>query len=244
MNLQEKVFRRLLQEAEGPKKGTIAATIDLSRDEKQITLYQPGDLLRLIKANEQLIRKSSKFSDAYEIFKQALCGAVAVKKIKNWSGPCNNAWEIAFSVGPGYGKEVYGAAYAFVKKHGSGQLTSDRQHVSPLAQDAWSKAYKSARPKHEFDDFEAPVDQKKTPDDPSDDCVLHRDNSGKSLVQLNHSYEALPEDLVRLDDQLKRNDVFKRILEKSVSIPGEYIEKILSFCGKKYFFDHFQPSDD
>lgn len=244
MNLQEKVLRRLLQEAEATKRGTIAATIDPTREEKQITLYYPADLLRIIRSNKQLIQKSSNFADAYVIFKEAICGAVAVKKIKNWSGPCNNSWEIAFSVGPGFGKEVYGAAYAYVKKHGSGQLTSDRQHVSALAQDAWMKAFKSARPRHEFDDLTAPADQKKTPDDPTDDCVLHTDDSGKSLIQLNHSYEVLPEDISRLDDQLKRHDIFKRILEKSVSIPGLYIEKILSFCGKKYFFDHFKPSDD
>jgi hypothetical protein len=112
-------------------------------------------------------------------------------------GECNNALEITNSASKKnskLGPTAYEAALYYVDG-----LTSDRLIVRPSAAKVWSIYSKRADSenieKEPFDDYDS--DQKKTPNDTSDDCALHKDRD-----PLNYSYniESKPSGLQELED--------------------------------------------
>jgi len=99
-------------------------------------------------------------------------------------GTCNGAWYVSMSAGRGYGKMLYGLAYAATP---NGLLMPDRDSVSDDAFKGWTKASRSRRG-ISFDDVNNP----KTPD-PGDDCRLHKkggdgDCGGRNPEVLNSAY--------------------------------------------------------
>jgi len=112
-------------------------------------------------------------------------------------GECNNSFEVTNSASKKdskLGPTAYEAALYYL-----GGLTSDRMVVKPGADKVWSIYSKRANSqeveKEPFDDVDS--EQKRTPDDTSDDCVLHKDKD-----HLNHSYNiaAKPAGLQELED--------------------------------------------
>ena len=112
-------------------------------------------------------------------------------------GECNNALEVINSASKEkskLGPTAYEAAMYYVDG-----LTPDRMIVKPSAAKVWSIYSKRADSenieKEPFDDYDS--DQKKTPDDTSDDCALHKDRD-----PLNYSYniESKPSGLQELED--------------------------------------------
>ena len=112
-------------------------------------------------------------------------------------GLCNNSFEVTNSASKKDSK-LGPAAYEAALYYLDG-LTSDRIVVKPGADKVWSIYSKRADSqeveKEPFDDINS--DQKRTPDDTWDDCILHKDRD-----HLNYSYdiESKPTGLQELED--------------------------------------------
>jgi hypothetical protein len=150
------------------------------------TLYDPALLKKKFSENVKPAEEKYNFfkemSRLEEIFSnETIKGYIVIKDAAKFYGPCNGAWSVAFSAGKGYGRTLYGAAYALSP---SKILMSDRLDVSSSAKTGWKKAYDSGRKKKALDSKKPPH---KTPDDPSDDCILYNE---KGLEFLDYTYEA------------------------------------------------------
>jgi hypothetical protein len=167
MNITEKILNRLLAEAKMPGTEGLAAHVRVGAIFREIFIYDTSKALLML---PKLIKKGASNLDAHRIIR-------GYTSIKQPSEPCNGAWEVKGSAGPGYGKLVYGVAYAASP---TGILMSDRKSVSEPAQAGWKRA-RDQRISKELDDFEEP----KTPD-PSDDCEVYK-APGREF--LNRSYE-------------------------------------------------------
>lgn len=188
MDIAERVLRRLLKESSSADLTGLAALIDTSGDptaiiysHKVVTDNLPGPDL-----------KTKPIWDRTENFymTQVIKGLV---KIQAPPGPCDDAWQTRYTVGPGLGKLVYGLGYALSP---SGKLMASREKgrageakVTASAQGGWAKAFqKKDRIGRRLDDIELPQDRRLTPDDPTDDCVL-QDPKGEDNP-INYSYKA------------------------------------------------------
>lgn len=188
MNITERVFRRLLRESGEPPLDGLAAFVDETGDptaiiylHKAVTDNLPGPNLR----TKPIWEKSDVF-----FMTQVVKGLV---KIQAPPGPCDDAWQARYTVGPGLGKLVYGLGYALSP---SGKLMASREKgasgvamVSPSARGGWEKAFqKKGRIGRRLDDMELPPHMRLTPEDPSDDCVVQDPNSPDNPI--NYSYRA------------------------------------------------------
>ncbi len=101
------------------------------------------------------------------------------------SGECYGAWQVVMAKGEGYGREIYGLAYAMSP---TGRLISDRIYVSDDAIDGWKRAASKRRalPLDDFNHDHKNPDEYHTPD-PEDDCKVYR---SKEKEHLNFAYEA------------------------------------------------------
>ena len=112
-------------------------------------------------------------------------------------GECNNAFEVTNSAskkGSKLGPAAYEAALFYLNG-----LSPDRIVVKPGADKVWSIYNKRTDSqeveKEPFDDIDS--DQKRTPDDTSDDCVLHK---GKEYLNYSYDIEPKPPGLQELED--------------------------------------------
>jgi len=133
--------------------------------------------------------------DGYAII-DVVAGVRFAKPDSN-KGECNNALEVTYSASKEnskLGPTAYEAAMYYVDG-----LTPDRVSVSHAAAKVWKiynkRADSQGVEKEPFDDYNS--DQKKTPDDTSDDCALHNNR-----YPLNYSYdiESKPSGLQELED--------------------------------------------
>jgi hypothetical protein len=112
-------------------------------------------------------------------------------------GECNNSFEVTNSASKKdskLGPAAYEAALFYLDG-----LSPDRMVVKPGADKVWSIYNKRADSKEvekkPFDDIDS--DQKRTPDDTSDDCVLHK---GKDHLNYSYDIQSKPSGLKELED--------------------------------------------
>ena len=163
------------------------------------------DAKKILDAIENLKEKNPESLEPYNVMytlegyqKIEVLAGVVFSKSDSTKGECNNAFQVTNSASKEdskLGPTAYEAALYYLDG-----LAPDRFVVKPGADKVWSIYSKRADSgdvtKDPFDDIDA-GDEKKTPDDTSDDCILHK---GKD--HLNHSYdiEAKPSGLQELEN--------------------------------------------
>jgi hypothetical protein len=175
----------LLRESSGGE--SLAAFIDESGSYINITLYDGNALVDVVSSPEFEGINSPSFERV--AMKQVMKGVIKIVAPSKNSGPCYGAWQVVKANGEGYGRELYGLAYAMSP---SGKLISDREQVSDDAIDGWKNAASKRKA--------LPLDNlwhiHKTPesyhtDDPQDDCRTYSQWPGeKDINHLNFAYEA------------------------------------------------------
>lgn len=160
--LTEKILHRLLQESSLVPAHLAAIQTVNAPSRKEAVIYDIDEIEQWL----QIIVQDGGTSYALE----AMRGFISIRKPAH---PCDEAWEVIMSVGPGYGKLVYGLAYAMSP---TGKLISDRASVSDDAQRGWQRAEKE-RISTELDSITPPH---KTPPK-EDDCRLYN-QPGKEFL--------------------------------------------------------------
>ena len=184
MTIYERVMGRLLREGEsafGKVSGLGAIVVDQG-EMRRAYLYDTNMLIDYLRYGDEFVDKpidmeplSTRREAISTAVNRIIKGYIAVRDEEN----CHGASSVAFAVGPGYGKEIYGMGYALSK---NGLLASDRGSVSGAARAAWKKVADSGRKRHKFDDRLKP----KTPPI-EDDCSTFVDAHKEHL---NYAYEA------------------------------------------------------
>ena len=168
----------------------------------------------------------------WDVVESSIIAMIAIRKAK---APCNGAWEVKLSAGPGRGKLVYSMGYYLSP---SGALIADRESLSVDAVEAWSSVLKKSQGKP-LDDIVRP----KTPD-PNDDCVVWQLNQldvadkekPAALDAINRSYEmgtagydfdAMKARLHRLFDLLGMSDNEKEM------------KNMMSTAASNFFSEHY-----
>lgn len=154
----EAVARRLLIESLGDGLA-VAVTRPLS-SRLAAVIYDPGALAPNL---DRILDPATPGTTYKEILaRTAIRGIIRLADTRH---PCNGAWEVTTSAGPGIGKIVYGVGYALAP---NGRIMPDRLSVSDAARDAWETQFHKGRPKWKLDDVDNPA----TPP-PEDDCAVH-----------------------------------------------------------------------
>jgi hypothetical protein len=161
------------------------------------------------------------------------------------AGPCNGAWMVYRSAGPGYGKIVYGVGFALSP---SGRLIPDRLDVSDSAKAGWDKQFTGGRGRLPLDDIDAHRDggtirpHPNHTDDPSDDCMVFKDLSyeddGASYdndQQLNYSYDAVGWEVAELE---KMSQKHQDLMSQLKSGFADYLEGLIVGAGAVFFGKH------
>lgn len=225
----ERIYRRLIAESSAPSIEGLAAYISSF----SATLYNPNRLLADLRAVKGGLASDDILFDACS---RAVVGEITIEEPND---PCLGAWYVGTIAGEGYGKILYGLGYALSPE---GILMPDREAVSHKAYRAWSK--QTARRVGEFDDAALPVDQRRTPNDPSDDCTLHKSNDGdckktnRDPMPLNYAYKAEGwEDKLALDLKRAHNAAMAEL--PKLYINRKTLEGLLLMAGRYYFSDTY-----
>lgn len=188
-DITERVFRRLIRES--------ASTTGLAAIRSKDTGLTKEAIIYDIDAMEQWLQAIVS-EEGRDYALDTIRGMIRIRKPGN---PCDGAWEVSMSAGPGFGKQVYGAAYAMSP---TGKLIPDRMSVSAAARRGWSRA-QTQRKSKELDFLFPPH---LTPEK-DDDCRRHND-PGEEFVD--RSYEAqgweagmLEQLQANHDEMVKRN---------------------------------------
>lgn len=181
--LTHKIFQRLLRESQEEKEERGRRRLAQGKDLAAFRYTELGMKCIVLYETAPVLRGGPSLSylrDATKTMTDAMRGVIEIAPTEH---PCNGAWEVKASAvkNKGDGGLIYGLAFAASP---NGILTPDRTVVSTRAQAGWAK--QSTRDGAPFDDAKKPRDQRKTPDDPSDDCILHRNGN---LEALNRSYK-------------------------------------------------------
>lgn len=160
-------------------------------------------------------------------------GFVRIMKPKH---PCNGAWEVKMIAGPGYGKQIYGVAYAMSP---SKKLIPDRFSVSTDARDAWKGvAAKGKLKKEPLDNYADP----KTPPK-EDDCEVWSADSDPNAAVLDNSYQ----DASTVSEFSKMKNNHEKAIEEvdnlaeRVRLTGRWVMRQLSMYGMTFFRAHYKP---
>lgn len=158
----ESVYRRLL--AEAYDYSGLAAYVESKAKSASITLYD-ASAVEDLKAAAVLLKaedaeRAGEFLHSSGVVKGYIKIAAPMK-------PCNDAWQVKFSAGPGYGKFLYGAAFEVSP---SGFIMPDRGQVSTSAAAGWSSAAQKSREVLPLDNYKKPKTKPK-----SDDCKVYGD---------------------------------------------------------------------
>lgn len=222
-NIVRRIYSRLLRESyEGTAEG-LAAYVQRHGGYAVAVVYRPAILLNSLKRDPGL-------TQAHD---DSVMAFVQVFQPKN---PCAGAWEVKIAAGIGYGKILYGVAYALSPE---GILMSDRKSVSAKAYKAWSGLQKSGRRSIPLDDAEEDdPKKKKTPTDVSDDCNVHKigdkDCGGRDPAALNYAYESEGWEKGMLEKMESSHKMFMKVLTK-MGLDEETIYKNLKESGMKLF---------
>lgn len=216
-------LRRVIRESlhDGPPdvEDLAAYVSDGESGSRVVTIYDVGKLLGGAVAEEDSGTVAAK---------KVVVGYVVVVPSRH---PCNGAWEVKYSAGPGYGKLVYGVGYAATPNN---MLIPDREHVSPDAYRGWKT--QQEKPGVE----KAPLDYYKSPrtPDPNDDCEVHfrfdTDCGDRSAEPLNYSYVG-PSWGKRVLSELE--DMHREVMRKMANDgrPAEEFEASLPGAGLALF---------
>jgi hypothetical protein len=233
--LTHKIFQRLLRESQEEREergrrrlaqaaGT-AALVKKTSESVDIVLYDPDALLDLAATAEDDLGPT--------LLDKVILGVIGANRtFQN----CNGAWEINKSAvrNKGDGGILYGLAYAA----SGAPLTPDRYSVSLSAQKGWLG--QDSRGGEPFDDASLPPEERRTPDDPSDDCDLHRngDKCGThlDLPSLNRSYEAEGWE----ESLLVNLQTAHRLTMEELGTSARKLEEALLKYGKRFFYRHFK----
>lgn len=237
----ESVYKRLLRESEEEREergrrrldqaAGLAALVKKTSESADIVLYDPNALLDFAATNPKLTT-SNKPETIPTFLDKIIIGVIGVNRTFH---PCNGAWEINKSAvrNKGDGGILYGLAYAAA----GGTLTPDRYSITPAAQRGWLK--QDSRDGSPFDDASLPPEERRTPDDTSDDCDLHRngDKCGThlDLSTLNRSYESEGWEETLLYQLWDASDATLRKLGRN----APKFEELLLYNGKRFFSQHY-----
>lgn len=192
--LTQKIFQRLLRESQEEREergrrrmvhaADMAAYVRKTASSVDIALYDPAALLDWARSPQKHINDRRVFLD------KIIIGVISAGQTEN---PCNGAWTIIQSAVRNQGSGDAGILYGLAFAASGGTLTPDRKSVSPAAQNAWIK--QTSRGGKPFDDVSLPPEERRTPDDPSDDCVVHKEpdcfcQTHIDVDALNRSYES------------------------------------------------------
>jgi len=212
--------------------------------ERLAAFYNAATLLDIVKDGRDSTKKffsyqvSARFEEAVD---RAVSGFISIKA--PYRHPCNGAWSIVASWGPGIGEAVYGTGYVMSPTH---MLIPDRKGVSASAAGAWKKAFaKSSIIKTPVDNAEdhtsgTPHDPQRKDylnrlgfedhtEDPADDCNLYRaytTRDPEKFEHLNFYYDASP-DIGR----------YSQMLEKMKKRHEEVMDSIEASIERKYDSD-------
>lgn len=175
----KRIVRALVTEGESTEQ--LAMIVDDEGGMKTVLLYSPQAVVDAVK------KVIAPLGEEDDIDSDALTDAIdssarGMIKIKQPKDPAYGAWEVVSSAGRGYGKLLYGLAYALAPND---CIIPDRNKVSPDARAGWKKTSASGRPKKKLDDREHP----KTPDK-SDDAKVYGGND----EYLDYAYCETPSD--------------------------------------------------
>jgi hypothetical protein len=198
-----KIVGTLMTEGENTEQ--LAMIVDDEGGMKTVLLYSPQAVVDAVK---KIIAPMGEEDD---IDTDALTDAIdssarGMIKIKAPKDPAYGAWEVISSAGKGYGKLLYGLAYALAPND---CVIPDRNKVSPDARAGWQKTAASGRPKKKLDNRDDP----KTPEKHDDSkvyggkdeyldyayCETSSDSTEAQLLNKNHETT-----LQTLYDMLKR----------------------------------------
>ena len=227
-SLLERVIQRLLRESAAAKLAGLGALVVDAGDRRRAFLYDTNMLIDYLRYGDEFIDNPIDMKPLMDrnetrnvTLNRILKGYIGII-IKN--NECHNAAVVAYAVGPGYGKEIYGLGYAMSP---NGLLAPDRTVVSAQAQTAWKKAADKGRKRHKFDDKFEP----KTPPR-EDDCIVHEFDHKEHL---NYAYEAEGWERGMLQYLTAQHDAAMRELSDLPNIEKE-VEKLLYSVSENEFW--------
>ena len=238
MSLELRILKRLLRESRTPTADGRAVHAWSEGNKRSAIVYDTVAFFEFFELqNEDPIEWDETSSPAVVYFlKNVIKGYIMIEPPRN---PCWKAWEVKAIASGDDAKTTYGMGYAMSD---FGLLSPDRKYVSDDASGAWAGVFRRKKRKsRQFDDISLPVDQRRTPDCPDDDCDLFRGDSGKEdpgdKPHLQYAYESEGwEDglYVALKDNHKQ---FKRNVTKAFG--GEFAERIVDILDSMtdYYWD-------
>lgn len=267
--ITERVMRRLLREAYAPSDAEaaeikhsqhvrtlmpLAVYVEDLSSEKAAILYSPQDVVELLRKYREAgeVQKVNVYRGNWKkeqltakSFEGAIRGVIQIREPAN---PCWKAWEVIASAGPGgadIARTVYGIAYALSP---SGIIMPDRTTVSPPAKAAWAGvAAKGERKVLPLDDISLPVEKRRTPNLPDDDCELYRGKSKSTdpskNPQLQNAYVATGKEKSMLAYLTAVHESFVKDLAAEDPALPQTLELYLR-KGVEAFFRHHYPGSD
>lgn len=239
--IQERVMRRLLIESAFGKVAGLGAFVTGEGYDKAAFLYDTNMLIDYLRYGEEFIDKpieleelSNRPTSRKEAVDRILKGYI---KIGGSANSCQGAAIVAYAAGPGYGKELYGVAYAMSP---TGLLAADRGAVSNSAGRAWAKAADSGRGRRKFDDRyhrHSEEGNEYHTDDPKDDCSLHFDRD-----HLNYAYEAEGWEKGLLDYLTAQHEETMLDLTSSAKMRAQVEELLSSVARNEFWRRHYRGS--
>lgn len=242
MSLTQRIFQRLLRESQeereerGRRRLAQASGLAVCHETHgtitQAIVYEPARLLEFI---DEITDPNDEGNAMNVILDWVIRGVI---EIIHPNSPCNGARVVAASAvkRKGDGGLIYGVAFALSPK---GILTPDRHSVSEPAQDGWIKqASRGGKP---FDDASLPPEQQRTPNDPSDDCRIHKKGDGcrthLDLDALNRSYEdeGWEKGMFR-----KMEDTHLKTMQGLTVQQEKQVSQLLFKCFDDFFSEHYE----
>ena len=247
-------IRSILTEQAVSKFSNVAGILKESESAKSVAFYDAEKLLRIISEGDSLESIATE------------C-AVGYIKIKEPTYPCNKAWQISLTWGPGIGELIYGTGYALSP---SNSLFPDRIGVSGKASAAWKGIFNNRDAKGikvtPMDDIEDHNTRKPHDDlrkvylnnmgfedhteDPTDDCRLFtRKASAKELQNFGHldfyydasavvgKYQAMFNAALN-----KHQEVMDRLSSEDFLTSSSQVEKVLFDVIWHIAIDSIEPS--
>lgn len=227
-------LRRIIREALDDPKGLASRSRDLaayvidesSFDKKTAVIYYP-DRLKEFLENRAVVADKRGLADEV-VNEDIVRGYIVIAKPASKRTPCNGAWEVKFSVGPG--AIVYGVGYALSP---SGILMPDRRSVSRRAVDGWLK--QSGRANKTLDDVDAHDGSKRDhpnhTDDTSDDCRMN----DQGIDDLNRSYEIIAGEKEMLKSMMERHNETMMWFDEESATPSAHVTPLLKAAGLLLF---------
>ena len=223
--LFEGILKRLLKESQLQKASGLALNVYAPFNNRiSAVIYDPAALAEVL----DTITNPKVDSLTYKniLVDKVIKGVI---RLAASSQPCNDAWEVTTSAGPGYGKLIYGVGFALAP---NGRLMPDRMSVSSSASAGWARQFNSPRKKFKLDNYEDP---QTIP--PEDDCPVHNEtDDDDSLAHLDYAYEAEGWELSLLNQLQSSHDTFTSNLtsDQLKLINSRLPEAITPFFNKYY----------